>query len=255
MTAKITPMLAAAALAVLACAAAPAPTGEQASAALRFERVLLAPFNLALNAPRELQDIDEPVRYELLRHFQAQDRQVTLIAPVDAELLWTDTVAELQQFGAKLDLTTASSHFARRVAGEVRYELLLMPSLVLRSARVRGRLASWDGVHRRLHVRGPPMNGPIIEIGLPGENPAVWGLTGTVSAASLHVALLSSDGRFVYQGLAGLDLIQEAIPDRRAARETWQLVLRKDPFADVEAVREGIALAFERELPTTAYSW
>jgi hypothetical protein len=255
MTANITPILAAAALAALACTSARTPSGEQAAAALGSGRTLVAPLNLGLRAPVELKDVDEPVWHELLRYFQAQDRQVILIAPVDAELVWMDTIAELEQSGAAHDLPTASAHFARRLGEQLDYELLLMPSLVLRSARVQGRLASWDGVRRRLRVRTTPSNGPIIEIGLLGNHPAVWGLTGRVAAASFHIAVLTSDGRFLHQGLGGLDLIQEATLDRRAPRETWQLVLREAPFADVESLRQGIALAFERELPRSAYSW
>jgi hypothetical protein len=215
----------------------------------------VAPLNLGLRAPVELQDREEPVWHELLRYFQAQERRAIVIAPVDAELVWMDTIVELEQSGAAHDLPTASAHFARRLGEHVDYGLLLMPSLVLRSARVRGRHAYWDGVRRRLHIRGAPMYGPITEIGLPGNNPGIWGLSGRVSAASLHVAVLSSDGRFVYQGLGGLDVLQEASLDRRAPSATWQLALREAPFADVEALRQGIALAFERELPRTAYSW
>ena len=255
MRATITPILAAAALAALACASARTPSAEKAATSLGSEGVLVVPLNLALRVPAELRDVDEPVWHELLRHFQAQDRHVSVIAPVDAELLWMDTMAELEQPGATLDLPTASAHFARRLGEQVDYQLLLMPSLVLRSARIHGRHAYWDGVRRRLHVRATPMHGPIIEIGLPGNHPGVWGLSGRVSAASLHVAVLGSDGRFVYQGLGGLDVLQEASLDRRAPSATWQLALREAPFADVEALRQGIALTFERELPRTAYSW
>jgi hypothetical protein len=255
MTAKISPVLAVLAVAALACASAQKPGDEQAESALGFRRVLMTPFNLALSVPEELQDIDEPVWYELLRHFQAHDRQVTVIEPVDAELLWLDALDDLEQSGKTPDLETASSHFARLVGEQVNYELLLMPSLVLRSARVQGRNAYWDGVRRRLHVRGMPMSGPITEIGLPGSNPGVWGLKGRVTAASLHVAFLARDGRLLYQGLAGLDLIQEAIPDRRRPRDSWQLVPREAPFADVASLREGLALAFERGMPRTAHSW
>jgi len=253
--ATITPILAAAALAALACTGAPTPSAEQAATTLGSERVLVAPLNLALRVPAELRDVDEPVWHELLRHFQARDRQLTVIAPVDAELVWMEAVAELEQSGATLDLPTASAHFARRLGAQVNYELLLMPSLVLRSARIRGRHAYWDGVRRRLHVRETPMHGPIIEIGFPGSHPGVWGLSGRVSAASLHVAVLSSDGRFVYQGLGGLDLLQEASLDLRASSDTWQLSLRAAPFAEVAAVRQGIAVAFEREQPRKPYSW
>ncbi len=257
-TAKITPILVAAALAALAalaCTSARTPSAEQTAAILGSERILVVPLNLGLRLPAELQDIDQPVWYELLRHFQVQDQPLTVIAPVDAKLVWMNVIAELEQSGAKLDLPTASADFARRLGEQVDYGLLLMPSLVLRSARVRGHVAYWDGVRRRLHVRGARRNGPAIEIGLLGNDPAIWGLTGRVSAASLHVAVLTSDGSFVYQGLAGLDLIQEASLDRHTPRETWQLVRRDAPFADVESLRQGITLAFERKLPKTAYSW
>jgi hypothetical protein len=254
-TAKITPILAAAALAALACTSAPTPSSEQAATTLGSGRILVVPFNLALRVPVELQDVDQPVWYELLRHFQARDRYLTVVEPVDAELLWMDAIAELQQSGTAPDLSMASAHFARRLDEQVDYGLLLMPSLVLRSARVQGRHAYWDGVRRRLPVRGIPMHGPIIEIGLPGNNPGVWGLSGSIAAASLHVAVLDTAGRLLYQGLGGLDVLQEATLDQGAPGETWQLVSREAPFADAEAVREGIALAFERELPRTTYSW
>lgn len=255
MTARITPILATAALAALACSSAQAPIAQQTAATLASEGVLVAPLNLALRAPVELQDSDQPVWHELLRYFQSQDRRVIVIAPVDAELVWRNALAELEQSGAGHDLPTASALFARRLGEQVDYGLLLMPSLVLRSARVHGSLASWDGVHRRLHVRTTAANGPITEIGLPGNHPGIWGLSGRVSAVSLHVAVLTPDGRFVHQGLGGLDLIQEATLDSRTPHEAWQLVLREAPFADVESVRQGIALAFERELPRTAYAW
>jgi hypothetical protein len=255
MTRNISSILMAAALAALACTSAQVLTAEQDAAALEAERVLVAPLNLALRAPVELQNIDEPVWHELLRYFQNQDRRVVVISPVDAELLWMDAIAELEQSGATHDFPTASAHFARRLLEQVDYELLLLPSLVLRSARLHERHAYWDGVHRRLHVRGAPMSGAITEIGPSGNHVGVCGLTGRVSGASLHVALLNPDGRIVYQGLGGLDLIHEAVLDRRAPREIWQLVLRKAPFADIESVRQGIALAFERELPRTARAW
>jgi hypothetical protein len=256
MTAKPPPILvaAAAALATLACASTQMPSAAETAAVLRPGRVMVAPLNLGLRVPTELSGIDEPVWHELLRYVQAEDRRVSAIPRADAELAWADAIAELEQSGEASGLRTASAHFARQLREQADYDLLLMPSLVLRSALVRGSRASWDGVRRGLRVRQAPMNGAVIESHPPGASPEIWGLRGRVSAVSLHVALLTSDGRFVYEGLGGLDLVDEATHDRRTPSEAWQLERRSEPFDDLGHLRHGIALAFERRVVTTAPS-
>jgi hypothetical protein len=93
------------------------------------------------------------------------------------------------------------------------------------------------------------MDGAVTNSQPHGTSPEVWGLDGRVSAVSLHVALLTSDGDFAYEGIGGLDLIHEATPDRRTASDTWNLESRLEPFGDLEHLRRGIALAFERRVP------
>jgi hypothetical protein len=253
MTAKIAPMLTlvAAALAALACASTRSPNAGETAAVLGPGRIVVAPLNLALRVPAELEGFDEPVWYELLHYVQAENRWLSVIERADAELVWGDAIAELEQSGAGPDLRTASAHFARQLRRHEDYDLLLMPSLVLRSARVRGSRASWDGVRRALPVREAPMSGAVTESHPHGAVPEVWGLHGRVSAVSLHVALLTSDGRYVYEGLGGLDLIHEATPDRRTVNEMWNLEDRLELFGDLEHLRRGIALAFERRVPGT----
>jgi hypothetical protein len=254
MTAKIAPILITAALAALACASTGTTSAVETAAVLRPGRVVVAPLNLGLRAPAELNGIDEPVWNELLRHVQAENRQMSVILSTDAELVWAEAIAELEKSGASPELRTASSHFARRLGEHGDYDLLLMPSLVLRSAHVRGSEAWWDGVRRALPVRAAPMNGALTESHPHGVSPEVWGLRGRVSAVSLHVAVLTSDGRFVHEGLGGLDLIHEATLDPRAPSERWHLVSRSEPFGNLEHLRQGIALAFERRVPRTALS-
>jgi hypothetical protein len=250
MTAKIAPVLLTATLAALACAPTRTTRGDE-TAVLSPGRVVVAPFNLALRAPAELSGIDEPVYYELLRYVQAEDRQVSVILSADAKLVWADAIAELEQSEADPDPRTASARFALLLAEHGDYDLLLMPSLVLRSARLHGSRASWDGVRRVLPVRGTPMDGALTESHPPGVGPEVRGLRGRVPAVSLHVAVLESDGRFVHEGLGGLDLIHEAALDRRTQSAVWRLVTRSKPFGDREHLRQGIALAFERRVPRT----
>ena len=80
------------------------------------------------------------------------------------------------------------------------------------------------------------------------------GLRGKVAAVSLHVSLLRPDGQELYQGLGGIDVLQEAHRDARANSEL-RFVARAQPFADPEAVREGVERAFDGPSRATARGW
>jgi hypothetical protein len=85
---------------------------------------------------------------------------------------------------------------------------------------------------------------------LPGLR--VSGYRGSIAAASLYVVILAPDGEPLYEGLAGLDLIQEVAPTSRPHQAPeWSLAPRRDSFADPAGLREGIELAFERRLRST----
>ena len=253
MPGKPLPILLCALLAGLACASPRTPAAGSAFA-LGTGRVVVAPLNLGMRTPAELRDLDGPVWDELVDYFRVRDRQVSVVSRDDADRIWTEALEELKRSGAPPGLRSASAHFARLLGERAEYDLLLMPSLVLRRAPVRGRYASWDGVRRKLSAP-EPRNGHITEIGPPGMHPQVWGLTGTVSGISLYVGAFGPDGGSVYEGLAGLDLLQEATHDRQAFRQTWAVALRRDPLGDADHLRQGVALALERPLPKNSRSW
>jgi len=73
-----------------------------------------------------------------------------------------------------------------------------------------------------------------------------------VVAASLHVAILTSKGRLFWEGLGGLDVVQEIDSPASAEFKTWRFQLRPQPFGESAHVREGVALAFARRLPGSA---
>jgi hypothetical protein len=77
------------------------------------------------------------------------------------------------------------------------------------------------------------------------------GLRGKVGAASLHVTLLRPDGSLAYEGLGGLDLVQDA-KQERAWGGRWVFVEREILFGEPGHVREGVALAMERPIPVPA---
>ncbi len=243
------------ALFALACAAPrTAPPSETRIGATSLGRLVVAPLNLGLRAPSELPVDGEPVWDELVQQFQQMDRPVKVIDSNDAKHLWDESFAELGDSDGKPDLAVVSQRFARGLAEHADYDLLVMPSLVLRSARVRGGTAYWDGVHRKLPLRSILPTGPIDEVALIGVRATQWSLVGRVAAVSLHVEMLTSDGRSVYQGIGGLDVIQEATLAADGSG-SWELVDRKDTFVDRSSLSSGIAVAFERRLPEIAAAW
>jgi hypothetical protein len=102
-------------------------------------------------------------------------------------------------------------------------------------------------------VRRPdPRDGTRLDVG--SLDIRFSGYTGSLSAASLHVALLDPAGGLAYEGLGGLALVQEVEPPGDRAGETWSLRPRPLPFADAEDLAHGVRQTFERRLPRTAWA-
>jgi hypothetical protein len=248
MTVTRTGLLTFAALALVACATPPGPTASDAP----VRHIVVAPLNLAIDTPEELDDEYELLWQELLRHFQSLDEQVSAISSISAERLWLEATLELDLSERSRALEKGRSHFAKALAEHRAYDLLVVPTVVLRPARMHGLYASWDGVRRVV-----PGGSEMIVQSLAGTFPQaggleVMGLSGKVAGASLHVAVFRPDGTFLYEGIGGLDLIQEIDRDRRTGR--WTYEMRPEPFGDPENLREGVERAFETALWRTAPS-
>ena len=72
-----------ASIALAACATSPPVADAPAEAAPSgFERVVVAPLNVPVRAPAEVEGKGEPVWQELLGYFQQGDRQVAVLAPL-----------------------------------------------------------------------------------------------------------------------------------------------------------------------------
>jgi hypothetical protein len=240
-------------LALTACATSGEPSAEVGASA-SASRIVVAPLNLAVRAPVEIDGKGEPVWRELLRYFQALDRKVAVFQPSSAERLWLGATLDLDVSDRNRALRTARSRFARALAEHRDYDLLVVPSLVLRSGRLHGRYATWDGVQRVVPNGADVIPINLSDVARPSGTVTVLGLRGKIAAVSLHVSVLRPDGTHVYEGLGGLDVIQEAHrDDPREGR--WTFDMRADPFGKPENLREGIELAFERPLLATARSW
>ena len=109
---------------------------------------------------------------------------------------------------------------------------------------MRHRKASWDGVERKIHVVNMPHMAAGRTDNMMQKVMVGVGMDGSALVSSLHVAVLDRDGRQVFEGRGGLDLVQEieVVPVDHSYR--IKLNPRGDLFQDRTFVREGIELAF-----------
>lgn len=206
-------------------------------------RVVLAPLNLGIRLAPELAQGVGPVWDELLRHFETRNPPPVALAPEGAAALWAEVVKAGS--ASEHDVYAAYARFARRVAEQAPFDAMVIAALVVRAAKVDGYQASWDGVVRG--VDAPPIGTPA---GL-GSGIVQVRSRGALSAASLHVAILSPEGELRFEGAGGLALLQRL--ERREGHEGEELAVvdRPAPFADADALREGVRTAFERPLPAS----
>jgi hypothetical protein len=210
--------------------------------------VLVVPLNVTIQPPQGLEADTEPVWEALIAYLRSSDLEPSALSVAKSEVYWEEAVTELRGSDAEVDLRTAWSRFAQRVGEGTPHEWVIVPSLILRRARVSGRQVYWDGAQRDLQVpfaldqRSRPGAGP-------GSSAFFHGYSGALAAASLHVAILTSGGKLVWEGVGGLVLVVEIDPVESAKRNTWWFQPRLQPFEESTQVRAGVALAFARRLP------
>jgi hypothetical protein len=211
-------------------------------------RVVIAPLNLAVRLAPDLEEAVEPVEAEMIRYFQAHGARVAVIWPADARWLWRDSTAASQgsespalDLKMAADLETAAGAFVRALDEHADFDLLVMPSLVYREARVTGRHAHWDGVRRRLTVHTPMAS---------GENLHTTDWSGRIAALSLHTLVFTPEGRRVFHGWGGIDLVHDAVLVKRGSSDRSFLRLQQQLIENPEHVREGVGLALQQDLFT-----
>jgi hypothetical protein len=71
---------------------------------------------------------------------------------------------------------------------------------------------------------------------------------GHITAVSIHALVLTPEGRAVFQGFGGLDLVHDPVKEREGSDEPPVLHLHSTPLQSGDHVREGIALALDPSL-------
>lgn len=100
-------------------------------------------------------------------------------------------------------------------------QIVLLPNLKIRDARyANAKTVRWDGVRRR-------------QRGIAG-----WKMEGTTKAGSLFVLLLDPEGKEIFRGYGGLDLLFQ--PDMRNS----VIRVREDLFENDAHLAEGVCVSF-----------
>lgn len=243
---RLAAALLAAPLALAACRST-APTGRVAAGqegAPGVTAFLLCPVNLVIALPAELEGGVEPVQEAIVAYLQAGGRSVERVALPDATSLWQQSVAEDERGDPTPDFASAVKIFTRRLGEARRFDAVVMPSLLLHYTRVRHRTASWDGVERRLRVVNVPHQSAGRNDNFLTGNLQGIGMSGDAPVTSLHVVVLSRDGRQVFEGRGGLELAQEVDLQKVMKTHRIEMHMRGDLLQDPQVLREGVEIAF-----------
>jgi hypothetical protein len=242
-------VLAASALVAASCRSAPPrPLGFE-DGAPAGPRVAVAPLNLPVELAPDLEDAVDPVGLEIVRHLRSRGARVAVIFAADAWTLWRRSAAAVQAAGAGApDPVGVGRAFALSLAEHADYDLLVLPSLVFRDARVMGHFAHWDGVRRRIRFRGrsgaPPAGARPIPDPIAGDAAAPppeseW--RGRITGLSVHALAFTPEGRSVFQGFGGLDLVHDAVLEREGSGDAPSLRLQPALLENGEHLRQGVA--------------
>jgi hypothetical protein len=77
------------------------------------------------------------------------------------------------------------------------------------------------------------------------EGVRAGGISGEASVTSVHVMVFSRAGERVFEGRGGIEFSHEIDLALAKRSYTWQYRLRDDLFEERDALREGIAIAFD----------
>ena len=208
----------------------------------KAERVLVLPLNLVAEMPEELAGDARRVDDILLDYLAERGKSVRTIGFRDAAAAWRASESDCRAAGAKkCDRFAGVAPFAaRRLRAEQDYDVLIVPYLLLRGARSNGYVASFDGVERPVQVPRYEPYGPY------GFGPYGRGAT-RIRAVSLKVFGFSSDGKKLFDGIGGLDVVDRIEPSEEPGAYTVEV--RENVLRDPDAIREGVARALHPLVP------
>ena len=238
------------------CASGPPPGPSPLQiAGMDARTIVVAPFNIVSSLPPELEGSTRMVSTALVRHLQAHGKTVRVMAFRSGRDLWRDSTKEVRDAGQKRNFENAARVYARKIGEQIEFDALIVPSLFIQNAKMRGRTVRWDGAEDKIEIRGS--TGGSLYMGQGGAL--------NVRAASIFIYVLNAQGEAIHTKRSGLEVVQHLewqteLEAGYSSRENTSQELVDDVPAiqDKEKVAAGIAnalspfLSEERPAPVDA---
>jgi hypothetical protein len=214
------------------------------------KRFLVCAPNTVIALPAELSGVTRSLNDQVDAYLRFQGRDAQWIDLADSRRLWGEAAAAAKQEGA-IDKTPVL--FAERLDQLYDFDAILMPSILVHKARAADGGAVWDGVSRQMEILNRPSRLRNQPAGSEGQDTFAegvqWGgVSGEVPVTSIHVLVFSRTGERIFEGRGGFAFVHDADMANARKKWSWKLSVR-DLAADIDAMREGIAIAFDPYLP------
>jgi len=191
-------------------------------------RALLLPINEIEAVPDGLEVGEENVFEQLKSYLASKGLSIETTNTYDYRLAANSATESVhnERLSAKSNSISGEIEYSSIVPGllanlDSNADLLILANMVIRTGEsTGGRTTQWDGVKRRIAV------------------PARMRMTGTESVASIFVSVYQRNGKRVFSGYGGLDLL--FAPNIR--EERYELI--PDRLQNIEHIREGVCIAF-----------
>lgn len=205
------------------------------------KRFLVCAPNTVIALPAELQDATGVLREQVDAYLRFQSREAQWIDLYDSKRLWNEAMTAAKEHGA---IEKTPAYFAKELDEHYDFDAIVMPSILLHKTRALEGSAAWDGVSRLMQV----VNAPRMPAGRGqstlAQGIAQGGISGDVLVTSVHVLVFSREGERILEGRGGIDFVHDVDMSPLKAKFSWQYRTR-DLTRNVDALREGIAIAFD----------
>jgi hypothetical protein len=237
-----------AATAALGCALFSTPHNTLApgnEGAPGVKRLLVCAPNTVIALPPELQGATRALHEQIDAYLHFHERETQWLDLYDSKQAWEKAISAAKGKGP---IEQAPVFFAAELAKHYEFDAIVMPSVFLHKTRATDGSAGWDGVQRRMEILNPPARPRGGGRNTRAEGVRLGGISGDVLVTSVHVLVFSRTGERIFEGRGGIGFAHDV--DMSPLAKTGTFALRpRDITGDVDALREGIAIAFDPYLP------
>lgn len=214
-------------------------------AGLNAKVVVVAPLNVASALPVEIEGSSEIVSTTLVSYLEEHGKTVQKLGFRGGRDLWVYAATQVEQSGQRRTFENAARVYAREIAKQIEYDVLIIPTIYIQNAQIRSSVVRWDGAREPIRIEGRRV--------LSRKNKRFDSMNATIRAASMMAAVFASDGAALQSESRGLQAIEHVqLSDGKGVRRDesfFDIEPNSPPLDDEAKIRAGIAGALSPFLP------